>query len=254
MMPKEHGSWAVLLAPLVLGLAWAAPAPLGAAACFALSALGAFLLRTPFLALAAAPADRRARNWLTAYAALAALPALPLFFFYRRWALLGFSLPVPFLLAETWRCQRARKAMSFENEMIGIAGLALTAPAAAYAARGASRLGDWLLWLLCALYFFGPVFDVKLAALLHRRAAGANVEAALGRMKRASLPYHVVSAAAAGVLAPYVGWLALAPFAASLIKTVRRALSGPRKISFQTLGYTEVGYSLLFVLCLLGAR
>ena len=61
---------------------------------------------------------------------------------------------------------------------MGILGLCLGAPAAFYAARGALSGDAWLAWGFSALYFLGPIFDVKAAALRHRMFVDQSARAA----------------------------------------------------------------------------
>ncbi|MDE2291132.1 MAG: hypothetical protein KGL53_03525, partial [Elusimicrobia bacterium] len=106
----------------------------------------------------------------------------------------------------------------------------------------------WAAWGVCVLYFAGPLFFVKLAALQHRAAAAAVPAGALERMRRAGLAYHaaalavVVLASAARAL-PLIAPL---PFLASLLKTWSRGRKGPHKVDFRRLGYQEVAYSCFF--------
>ena len=97
MMPREHGSWAVLIAPVLLGLCAAGGANAAAAGLFCLGALGVFLARPALLALLRPAPDPRARKWLIGYAAAAAAGFLPLLFVFARWRLLAFAAPAALL-------------------------------------------------------------------------------------------------------------------------------------------------------------
>jgi len=192
-MPREHGSWAVLAAPILVGLAAAGGGPAGAVAAFAAAALGAFLIRTPLQSLLSAQPAPGAALWLAGYAALAAAGALPLFFSYARWGLLGFAVPAAILMAMNLRANQKRQTFSFANEIFSILGLCLGAPAAFYAAGGSLPVEAWLAWGLSALYFLGPIFDVKAAALRHRVSADKSMQGDWARMKRASLVYSAAA-------------------------------------------------------------
>lgn len=249
MIPREHGSWAVLLAPLLAGFFAASPFDPGAAACFLVFALAGFLTKTPLLAAASVPNDKRALTWLGWYTLIALAALTPLLLHFRRWGLLAFSPAAVGLLIQTLHAQKQRQAMGWFNELAGIAGLALAAPSAAYAARGSFAGTDWLLWLLCVLFFWGPVFHVKLAALQHRAAASGKAPPELERAASLSVVYHAAALAGAAGIGFVLGWQVMVPFTASGIKATLRALGPARKTSFQQLGYQEVGFSLLFVAC-----
>jgi len=253
-MPREHGSWAVLAAPILVGLAAAGGGPAGAVAAFCAAALGAFLLRTPLQSLLSPHPSPGSARWLAAYAALAAAGGLPLFFVYARWGLLGFAVPAAALMAMNIQANRSRQTFSFANEGLGILGLCLGAPAAFYAARGSLAGGAWPAWGLSALYFLGPIFDVKAAALRHRVSSDGSARGAWERMKKNSWAYSavaliVVCAAAAA------GWASAAaalPFLAALHKTWRRGRLSPGRVDFKRLGFEEVGYAVFFVLAVGG--
>ena len=223
-------------------------------AAFCAAALGGFLLRTPLQSVLSAHPAPGAALWLAGYALLAAAGGIPLLFSHARWGLLGFAAPAAALMAVNIRANLRRQTFSFSNEILGILGLCLGAPAAFYAARGSLSCDAWLAWGLSALYFLGPIFDVKAAALRHRAYADKSALGDWGRMKKTSLVYAasalpVVCAAAA------VGWvhaLVPLPFLAALHKTWRRGRLAPGKVDFKRLGFEEVGYAVFFVLVLGG--
>lgn len=249
-MPREHGSWAVLAAPILVGLAAAGGGPAGIAAAFVAAALGAFLLRTPLQSLLSPQPAPGAFLWLAAYATLAAGGAARLFFVHSRWGLLGFAAPAAVLMALNLRSNLKRQTFSFSNEILGILGLCLGAPAAFYAARGSLAAEAWLAWGLSALYFLGPIFDVKAAALRHRASVDKSAQGAWARMKSASLAYSaaafilVWAAATAGAVSVF----APLPFLAALHKTWSRGRLAPGRVDFKRLGFEEVGYAVFFVL------
>lgn len=246
--PREHGSWAVFLAPVLLGL-FAGPAGSPrAGALFLAGALGAFLTRAPLLALARDPADARARRWLAAYGLACAACLGPLIFSGRP-GLLAFAAPGAALLAADVGAQRRAWTTSWTRELLGIAGLCLGAPAAWYAARGALPARAWLLWTACALYFAGPVFHVKLAALQHRARADAAVLPRLAVARAGSVVFHAaaLALAAAAVALGALSWPVLLPFGAALAKTAHRAAQGPGRVDFKALGWQELAFSALFL-------
>lgn len=255
-MPREHGSWAVLIAPLVVGLAAAGGGPPPPVLLLCLAACGGFLLRAPLQSLASGAPAAGALAWFAAFAGLAIVGAGPLLLVYRRWQLLAFAVPAGGMLALNLHLNRTRRAFSPLNETAGILVLCLGAPAVFYAARGALAPAAWLAWALCGLYFIGPVFFVKLAGLQHRAAAGAAQSGALEKMRRASLAYHA-AALGAVLLAAIFGWVAPPaplPFAAALHKTWRRGRLGSGKVDFRRLGYQEIGYACFFTAVLAAGR
>jgi hypothetical protein len=250
MWPKEHGSWAVLAAPILVGLAVAGGGPPAAVLAFAGAALGGFCLRVPLQSLFSRTPAPEAPRWAAGFSILAAAGAVPLFLYYGRWGLLAFAVPAAGMLAFNIRANLARQAFSFPNEAAGILTLCLGAPAAFYAATGRTSAEAWSAWVLSSLFFIGPVFHVKLAALQHRGAADPAMRPAIEKMGRLSIAYHAAALAAAITLADFdlSPWLALIPFGASMHKTWRRSRLAPAKVDFRRLGYQEVAYTCLFAL------
>lgn len=241
----------MLIAPVVVGLAASSGGPPAAVVFFCCAALGGFLVRTPLQSiLFAKPVEAGAWPSLALYAFLALGGFLPLFFYYDRIGLLGFAVPAAGLLAADLAVQRGRRSFDLLSELSGILVLCLGAPAAFYAARGTLSADAWTAWGLSALFFAGPVFHVKLAALQHRAVSDPKASAGLPRARTISVSYHlaalgfVLAAAVRGA----VPLLASVPFAAALAKTWRRGARPPARVDFRALGYREVGYSVLFAL------
>ena len=257
MWPREHGAWAVLAVPPLVGLAAVGGAPWPIVVLFSLAAFGAFCLRVPVQSLASRAPAPEAPLWTLLFAGTAAAGGLPLLLHYGRLWLLAFAVPGAVMLAFNVHANLNRRAFSLANEVAGILTLCLGAPAAAYAATGAQALPGWMAWALCAAYFIGPVFHVKMAALQHRGAADPALAPALRRMRRVSADYHVVALGLVA-LAAALDWapaLAVVPFAATLYRTWRRGAAAPARVDFQRLGYQEVAYATLFAVALvLGYR
>lgn len=249
MMPKEHGAWAILIAPIMVGLIAAPVVSPAAAALFVLGSLAVFLSRTPMQALLAKPGDRRAWGWLAFYGALAAGAFVPLILLLGCWKLLYFAVPSAVLLAQNLHMNRTGQRFSAFNEAAGVFGLCLGAPAAYYAASFTLDARAWALWLLCSLYYLGPIFYVKMAALQHRAAGDPAAVPAIAVMRRRSTAYHALTLAAVAAWAATgaIAFAAAIPFAAALAKTVLRGRRPPARVDFKALGYSEIGYSAVFV-------
>ncbi|MBI4061755.1 MAG: YwiC-like family protein [Elusimicrobia bacterium] len=249
MLPREHGSWALLIVPIAVGLLGAPIVSPVAAGLFVLGALAAFLLRTPLQALLARPGDRRALGWLAFYSLLTAGTFFPLIALLGCWKLLLFAAPLAALLAYNAAPNGSGRRLSALNEAAGVLGLCLGAPAAVYAASFELGPRAWSLWLLCSAFFLGPIFHVKMAALQHRAVGDPAALPRLERMRRLSAAYHGAALAAVGFWAASGGLpaAALIPFGAALAKTLARGFRAPERVDFRSLGYAEVAYSVLFV-------
>jgi hypothetical protein len=112
-------------------------------------------------------------------------------------------------------------------QLVAVAGLTLTAPAAWYVATG--RL-DYRLWVLNVLYFAGGVFYVKM-----------HIATAIARKPAGQWPVMIYYGVLAGLI-PWIGW-AFAP-------VILRACVGVMRVSpvlrVKRLGWTEVAHSLIW--------
>jgi hypothetical protein len=189
---------------------------------------------------------------LILYCLLAFGGIMPLLLVHGRLGLVGFAAPGVGLQAVDLFVHRGRRALSVFSELSGTLILCLGAPAAFYAARGTLGANAWCVWLLSALFFSGPVFHVKMAALQHRASADRALTNELSRMRMISKTYHVVALAAVVVVAVWgpAPAVSVLPFAVALAKTWRRAGKPPSRVDFRRLGYQEVGYSTFFALTL----
>lgn len=212
VLPREHGTWAMLLVPWAAGagvagrLTWTAGAVL-------LGALALFLahgqLMIWYRRRSATAAE--ARRWLLLLGGagiLALLPVLPV-------------LPVPALAVlaaasaaltvATLVLVARRLDHALPGQVLAALGLPLTAPAAYYAAGGASGRTAGALWLLNAAFFLWAVFYVRL-----------KIEA---RARRAPLgPVRARLSFAAGTLAVDAGLAVLAVAALALGEFSTRGL------------------------------
>jgi hypothetical protein len=164
-LPKEHGSWAMLIVPLLVGLILA-PAWHWRALALLVAAFGFFLMRYP---LAILVKTRKRTNidktylwhWAAIYGSIAALSGNWLILAHGLWWLLAIGIMGGLLIGfHLWLVTR-RQEMSMMGELSAIFGLALGAPLAYYVASSQFDDTAILLWLINALYFGGTVFYIK---------------------------------------------------------------------------------------------
>jgi len=169
ILPKEHGSWAMLLVPWAVGCGVARR--FGAGEIVFLGALlAAFLAHTQAMHRArlrlmlrpdSAALARTSRLGL-GFAALAMLGTLPLVVFRARPALLLFAALALTLAVVSPCLVRARRDRALPGQFLAAVALPLAAPAAYYVARGALDAVALGLWLLNALFFLSAVLYVRL--------------------------------------------------------------------------------------------
>jgi hypothetical protein len=235
--PREHGAWGILLVPFAtaVGVArdWNLPAAL-----LLVSVLCFYVARTSWL--------KRQWKWMALFLAGSVLAAAPLLRWWKLWWLPVFAMVAGILASRP-------TGRTVAEQLAGMAGLTLTAPAAWYVLTGRLDATAWWLWLLNLIYFAGGIFYVRMhldTAILKRPTGTMAERLAAGR---ANVSYHlgaamlVLALAAAGK----VTWQVTMAFA----PMVARALGGTVRLTpvlrIKRLGWTEVAHSVLFAVLLI---
>jgi hypothetical protein len=220
-MPREHGAWGILLIPFAtaVGVAgvWNLPVAL-----LLVSVLCFYVARSSWL--------KRNYRWTAILLAGSAACVLPLLVVWKFWWLAAFGVvAAPLAFRKTER--------SVAMQLLAVAGLTLTAPAAWYAATGLLGWPAGRLWLLNALYFAGGIFYVKM-----------HVATAIARKPAGRLPVVLYY----GALAALAAWWW--PVGLAFVPVIARAFVGAARVSpvlrIKRLGWTEVAYSIVFAVSL----
>lgn len=249
-LPKEHGAWAMLYVPFALGAVtavWHGGFHVVHTILLLVAVSAAFVGRESVVAWWRArrlghPTAAAARD-AVGLSLLAGATALPLF--QRTRAFVFLFLVGAVLYAIHLQQVRRQEVRTFLGEVLGIAALALAAPAAYVAGRGAWHpTGAWL-WGLCVVYFTSSVFYVKLrvADLQVRRRAEQR------RLRIGAMLYHSGLLAVLAVLAasgrlPSVTLLAFAPV---VVRAGWAVWRGARKLDLRRTGILEIVYALNFL-------
>jgi hypothetical protein len=236
-MPREHGAWGILLVPFFTAIGVAGV--VDAKVCLLLGSILAFYLaRTSWL--------KQNHRWTTLLLVTSALLTAPLLAIWQLWWLPSFGLAaLPLAVRKTQH--------GLAMQLTSIAGLTLTAPSAWYVATGHLDRHALVLWLLNALYFVGGVFQVKMhiAAAINR----ATLDTAAERLRcgARNLTYHLVALALVGLLvaAAWIPAATLAAFGLALGRALYATLTLSPQLRIKRLGWSEVVYSLLFMLILI---
>lgn len=253
-LPKEHGSWAMLIVPLLLGLV-IAPAWHGRAVLLLIAAFGFFMARCPLVTLVKtrrrATANRVALwRWVAIYGGVAALSGAWLVVAYQLWWLVLMGVVGGLLLLfHLWIVSR-RQETTVIGELVGIFGLALGAPMAYYTTSGLLGRTAGALWLINALYFGGTVFYIKLKVRQQPRLPAPNrVSERLLRAK-ACLAYQTFALTIVILLvalrqAPLLAPLAFVPVT---LKSFLGAYKWQDKksLNMTRLGVTEIVHAVAF--------
>jgi hypothetical protein len=237
----------MLYTPWVLGalVAWREP---GRLALLLLAMTFVFIGRESVLYWWRARANRRdadsAPRMVVIYMALAGACAAPLLF-AGLYGLIPVGLASGLLLL--WNAGQAvkREERTVTTEVIGIAGLSLTAPAAYYVAMGSWNWMAASLWLASVLYFASSVFYVKLRVL----TAHAKRPEPVLRARQQCLAYHAVLVVTVATLVAAGHWhFFLLPAYLPIVARAAYHLIRPApELVLKKVGYTELGYSLVWL-------
>ncbi|MFN0085470.1 MAG: YwiC-like family protein [Blastocatellia bacterium] len=247
-LPKEHGAWAMLYVPFVLGVAVAGRfswplLPL------LLAATALFISRESLLIWWRARNRGREANEagkaLLAWLLLAALFGLPLLLVWRLHGLLPLGAIGLALLLFNGRQAARLEERSIAGELVAICGLTMTAPASYHAARGAwDRTALWI-WLLSVLYFASSVFYIKLRVY----RLNPRKQEAQRRVWRGCAAYHafLLLALAALFASGSLSVFALIAFTPVLARTFWSLGMPVASVNLKRAGILEIVYSLLFL-------
>ena len=248
-LPREHGAWAMLYVPFVIG--WLVAGTSSLRLLFlALSVTFVFIAREPLLVWwrgqSRSQWDQEAFQVSLVYLLLGALFGVPLLLIYK----LSWFIPIgsigAILLTLNARQAVTRRDRTIGGEMIAIVGLTITAPAAFYAARGTLDVTALWLWALCAVYFASSVFYVKLRV----SAINPRPEESRRHTRRRCAIYHafllvlLLSLALTGDLSAF----ALIAFAPVLARSFWYLARPARHISLRKVGVLEIVYSVVFLI------
>jgi hypothetical protein len=248
-LPKEHGAWAMLYVPLAVGVlvAWSAPLLL---LLLALSVTFFFIARESLLiwwrARSRGQQNDQAKRFMLSYLAVAGMFGAPLLLVYHLYWFFALALGALMLLAINARQAVGHQDRTIGGEMMAIAGLTLTAPAAYYAASGTFDATGLALWVLCALYFASSVFYVKL------RVSAINPRPSEARRQswRRCAFFHAFLLTSLLILSMTgsMNLFALAAFSPVLVRSFWHLARPVRRINLRSVGWIEIVYSVVFLI------
>jgi len=255
LIPKEHGAWAVLFVPLLVGASIAGKftpnvllLALGTLAVFMSYVPAQTLLREWLNASQAPERVRAAKFWAMVYLGAGMLFMLPLFL-QNLWWLLGIgTLSVIAFFANFVLTRHYSKTVL--SDLISVLGLTLSAPAAYYTITGKLDQTAALLWLMNFLFFGSGIVYVhtKLrAAALKKPEFSFGEKLSLGKL---NLIYHLVVLAIVGILAVqnFTPLFALVAFVPMTIHAIYGTLKLSSTVRFKNLGLILLLHSLIFAL------
>lgn len=232
LLPREHGAWAMLIIPFLLGLSinptWM-HLPLF---------LGWFLLYlalNPLMMLLKKKGDSRFyTRWLLIYGIPASLLLLFLVFRYPALVWAGLAM-IPLFLINIYFARKNRER-SFWNDVVAIFEMAVGGVASAYVALGGWSMFQVYVWIVSVLFFLGTVFFVK--TMIREKK---NL-----KFRYLSWGYHFLLVAGVWLVTGHL-WLVLA-YVPSMLRAI---IVGGRNLTALQVGLMEIGNTLLFTIFVL---
>lgn len=238
LLPREHGAWGMLFAPLLVGMF--AGGARGYHVLLFLGMLAVYLATYPLIQWVKNPKrNSELKGWIAGYGAAAVVPGLPLLFKYP--GLIWLALPAGTLLLVNIRFAIRKKERHMLNDLAAIGGLSFGGVAAYYVGVQAFDLKAWLVWLSCLLLFFGSVLHVK---SLIREKGNRAVKTVANLYHAVLVPLPILAQFAYPELLPYK-WLALA-YAFSAVKVWFTPFHST--VRPLTIGILEIANTVWFVI------
>lgn len=259
LLPREHGTWGILLVPFLTATAIAGvwTAPVGVAL---LAVLLVFLARLPAEVLLLPGSERRlpqlsperARRWAWLYGTAALLAGAPLVVVWHREQLLALAAVALTLFALHVREARRGALRGWAAELLGTAALTLSAPVAWVAATGGLAATGVVVWVLNAAFFSAGLVYVKqrirAVAAARQPTLTPNPAHLVGGFHLALLLFVT-----ALVLLRWASPLVILPFVLATARAGWGARQFGQRFAVRRLGWSEVAHSLLFAVLLVAA-
>lgn len=260
-LPQQHGAWAMLAAPLLVGLG-VGRALHADLVWLLLAVAGGFLALQPLTILTKSLSGRRARTgaapalvWLAVYGVLALAGLAGLVAAGHAWILWLALLALPVLTWQMGLVARRAERGQMAAELVGSGVLCLAAPAAYGVSVGGLDATAFWLWLLCWLQAAGGVVTIYLA-LHYRRMKTVPDGPQRRRLAWRSTLYNVANPLIVGALAlrGHVPPLAVVAFLPALAEALVVGLVRPPVgVKPGVIGAWQTGLTLVFALLLIAA-
>ncbi|MDM8528217.1 YwiC-like family protein [Anaerolineales bacterium HSG24] len=253
-LPREHGAWAMLFIPFILG--WLlAPIWQGRTFLLFIASLSFFLLRHPLTVFVKRwhhPSKdwQHLQRWAVIYGGITVVSGGWLAFVEQLWWLIPSALLGGLLLLFNLWLTSKRQEMSIIAELSGIFGLTMGAALAYYVSSGEFAPLAFLLWFINFLYFGGTVFYIKLKVRQQPRLP--KPESITGRFlqAKACLGYQIVVFALLTILILQgeLVWGAYLIFVPATLKMIWGAWQWQDKklLNIKRLGVIELIHTFIF--------
>ncbi len=255
ILPKEHGSWAILLIPFIIG------AKIGGefeikTLLFLISVLAIFLAYQPTTMVAKSKLRisnenlKDAINSLLIFLPLAIVPSLVLLFYFKLYGLLVFgAIGILAFLIQLY-LSKLNLDKTPTGQLFSMSMLVMTAPSAYYVQTG--KFDDIMLNLyLLNLIFFGSgiiYVRTRISALATKKDKFTlNEKLFIGKY---NIAYHIsiLILLTALFVRGSIGVLIFIGFLPVIIHSIMGTFMLEKKVKFKRLGWIETIYSILFAI------
>lgn len=234
-VPREHGAWVMLSAPLVLGLVAAGSAPLLPTTLLLVVSLSAFMAWEPAFRVLRGRARLGDRGWTAVLLMILAASAYGLLVSGPGSGLAPLALAVlavGVVVGILRRVGRKRLDRTVLGEVLAVSGLTLTAPAAWVVSRGELSGTAWWLWAASTAFFASGVLHVKtlMRCALHKSDWTREVHR---QLCGPSLLYHMLLGAAAlwaATKQPQAGFWIAAAFLPAVVRGLHGGMRPARRM------------------------
>jgi YwiC-like protein len=261
LFPREHGSWALWLLPMLSGgIVGYARAPLAATApavWFSFLAAAAFLIHQPLesllgVSLVKVRTEREQRVavfWVMGLTAIAALCVFELVLL-QRGMILVFGMAAGACFALTALFGRAR-ALRIPKQLVGALGLTSAAAGAYYVTTGGVDRTAFVLWLASWFFAAGQIEYVQMRLrTAYAKSRSEKMRAGWQITLLHSLCFGVAAFAAVRFGAPRLLALAFLP---AIVRIIAWMFGPPRPLKLYVLGFTELFQNIAFAALLTAA-
>lgn len=243
ILPTEHGSWSILLEPLVVGSAIAFSA---AAPWIALATVGAFMARQPlkvlYLSRSNPTAASAALRFLLIFASFAVIGITAALLLAGPWALFPFAVAAPLALQQTV-FDLSRRSRNLLAEIAGSVAIS-SSVAALVLAGGLGLPAAAALWAILVCRFIPSILYVRNRLSLEKGKKYERFQPIFAHI----LAFAIVALFATVGLA---SWLTAAMFAFLMLRSVHGLSSYRIKMKAMKIGIWEVVYGTLTVITMI---
>lgn len=227
-LPKQHGAWAMLTVPFLLGMAaggfhWL-QLPLF------VGWIALYLATYPLILAVKKKKVRFHLTWFLRYFTVALIFALPVLITEPALFLIALMM-MPFFIINLWFGKR-NKDRSLWNDFAAITAFGIGGLGSYYLGAGYIDEAAWNVFLLAVLFFYGSAFFVKTMIREKKNPA----------FRWISWAYHLI---VVGLFLATGAWLVTLAFIPSLVRAVY--LHG-KQLKPMEIGILEIGNSLFFLI------